>query len=502
MGALVAGQNVEWGSRSVEFRAPAGVDGVAALAVNEQGRADAPERLIVTGRPIGGGIALRDNVIHVDLDVVDDAVQRVLCIAYTGGPRPGAFDCAIGDVTFAVSDPFPATVCFEVYRRGPTWKLRAVGQGYAGGLPELLAAHGLTGSAIPTAAAPPAVEPDQPPQPSPGPTVEPLQRIWMIYEDAARISAAFLSAREYATSRLDDELSAAIADPATRNTPAATAASNSAHQRHDELIARARADYDRDSTYLVNELREVDDTLPPSMASWKSPAWRRRPEAGDAVRIGSLSNAELGPLSIPFCVPAPLRRPMWIETVESSAAVPVLTALVLRLLAASPHPAPTLDVIDLAGGLHALSHPLAHRMVRPVVSDSADIAPRLKELVDAADLAEMRLGVDGQRSPASVVVFADFGFGLPPEALGDVIALAAKSGLGSSLLIVGENNWDGTDSRMRELSEYSQHIVITDGVMLDPWTRNPWTFVPDTAPEPGRTVSDLLAGMSALQPFE
>lgn len=496
VGALVAGQNVWLGSQVVEFGLPTGIEGVAALALNEEGRADSGDGLIFEGRPSSAGITLRDGAMQIDLDALDPSTHRVLCIAYSAGRRPAPFDCVIGDDTFAVSDPFQATVCFEVYQRGVAWKVRAVGQGYAGGLPELLVTYGLASAGPPAIASSAAAV--LPLAPSPGRTVEPLQRIWMIYEDAARITAAFLSAREFASSRLDDDLSLVVADPANRNTPAGIAATTAAQKRHDELIARARVDYDRDATYLTNELRDLDDNLPPAMGSWKSSAWRRSPERSHAVRLGALSVAELGPLSIPFCVPAPLRRPIWVDTGVSAAAVPVVTALVLRLLAASPHPTPTLDMIDLAGGLCKVWEPLANRMVRPVVTNHADIAPRLKELAAAADLAEMRLEGGGERPPASVVVFADFGYGLPREALGEMIALVAKWGLGTSLILVGENTWDGVDQGMRELSEYSQHIVLSDGVMFDPWTRNAWTFAPDMVRESDRTLTDL----AALQPLE
>ncbi|MFN8090520.1 MAG: TerD family protein [Mycobacterium sp.] len=503
MSVLIAGQNIDWAPQVVEFRPPTDVTLIAALALNEQGRAEPADGLVVEGRPVSAGITLQDRVLRVDLDGLGVSTHRVLCIAYTDGRRPTAYDCAIGDVNFAVTDPFAATICFEIYRRGTKWKLRAVGQGYAGGLSELLVAHGLTNSAMPVAPGPPAAAPQPlPSEPLSGPTAEPLQRVRMIYEDAARITAAFLSAQEYASSRLDDELSQAVGDPATRNTAAGNAATAAAHKRHDDLIARARIDYDRDATHLINELRELDDNLPPSMASWKSSAWRRSPEPSDAVRLGSLSVTELGPLTIPVCVPSPLRRPIWVDANDSRAALSAVTALVLRLLAASPHPAPSLDVIDLAGGLRPMWESLAGRMIRPVVSDPADIAPRLKELVTATDIAEMRLSVADERSPASVVVFSDFGFGLPPASLDDVIALAAKSGLGTSLVLVGENNWEGADSRLRDLAEFSQHVTLIDGVMLDPWTQNPWNFTVDTAPESGRTLSDLLTSMTALPPLE
>ncbi|WP_280509743.1 hypothetical protein [Nocardia farcinica] len=51
------------------------------------------------------------------------------------------------------------------------------------------------------------------PPPPAGRTVEVgygLERLWMIFEDAARAAAALVAARDYAAKRLDDELSAAI----------------------------------------------------------------------------------------------------------------------------------------------------------------------------------------------------------------------------------------------------------------------------------------------------
>ena len=35
-------------------------------------------------------------------------------------------------------------IVIEIYRRGPAWKVRAVGQGYAGGLADLIRDHGVS----------------------------------------------------------------------------------------------------------------------------------------------------------------------------------------------------------------------------------------------------------------------------------------------------------------------------------------------------------------------
>lgn len=493
---LVAGQNAELTERVVTFRLPRGADDLAALVLDEQRAATGIEALVDDVTTRMRGIMLLDKSIQIKLDELAQSVFRVLCIACVADPGRVALDCSVGDAIFSIaaSDVHGATICFELYRRGATWKVRAVGQGYGGGLPELLAAHGVSETER-------TVEPSvEPASATDGPTAGPFQRLWMIYEDAARITAAFLSARDYAESRLEDELSAAVADPATRSTPSATTAATNARNRHEELLKQARRDYDRDARYLVNELRELDDELPPALASWKSSSWRREPAPSSGIRIGGITVPELGPLTVPFAIPCPLPRPLWIEAAQSAAAVPVVTALVLRLLVAAPHPAPTIDVIDLGDALRPFWQPLLDRMPRPVVTDSAGIGPRLQELIVADDLADMRESVEGgRRSPNSIVVFADFGFGLPAEALRDIVALAGRSSGRTSLILVGEDDWDGVDPLMRVLSEGSQHLMLGDGHVVDPWTRNVWNFVPDTAPEPGRTLSELLLERQALR---
>nr|WP_276509209.1 TerD family protein [Pseudoclavibacter chungangensis] len=67
-----------------------------------------------------------------------------------------------------VADARPASICWEVYRRGEGWKIRAVGQGYDGGLGALLVAHGVEveDDGASTAQAPAAPTPGASPPPS------------------------------------------------------------------------------------------------------------------------------------------------------------------------------------------------------------------------------------------------------------------------------------------------------------------------------------------------
>ncbi|MYS39859.1 export associated protein, partial [Streptomyces sp. SID5998] len=60
------------------------------------------------------------------------------CVAVTG--LSGA---ALADYTITGLDAESAVIALELYRRQDAWKVRAVGQGYAGGLAELLTDQGL-----------------------------------------------------------------------------------------------------------------------------------------------------------------------------------------------------------------------------------------------------------------------------------------------------------------------------------------------------------------------
>lgn len=92
-----------------------------------------------------------------------------------------------------------------------------------------------------------------------------------------------------------------------------------------------------------------------------------------AVHVSAVHVSDVGALPVPFCVAAPLRRPVWIGAGDPEGAVPVVASLVLRLLAATPSPAPELDVVDLAA---------------------------------------LTAETENRPAPAGVVVLSDFGYGI------------------------------------------------------------------------------------------
>lgn len=508
---LTAGQNAELDSAALVFTVrPTPVE-VAALVLDDQRRAlDLPGGYTDAGSPSScPGISTDPGQLTVRLDALPDTVVRVLCVALNPQPHSAELTCALADdaghtTVFVVpaADAHPAVIGIELYRRGPRWKMRAVGQGYAGGLAEMARAHGIPEPHRPPATpAPAACAAADPTAVSIAPLgdQDPLERITMIYEDAARSTAALTAAHSFAEVRRDTEMTAAVADPTIRNTAAGQQSLAAAQRRYDEVIAAATADYQRDAAHLIAELAALDRELPAALAPWTATAWQQRPEPCHGIRLGTLTVPDAGPLAIPLCLSLPLRRPLWIDT-QNAAAVPVAAALLTRLLAAVPQA--TVDVIDLAAALTPLTQQLRPCMTRPAVTSHADVAERLHALVLEADLVALQQDSTLPSRVAGITVITDPGYGFPPEACEAIVQLL-NSGTGHALILIGDHR-DGASSPqplLREIADYSHRVLLDadDAVVADPWTGNPWRLVPDTI-APGSRLGDIIALVSGRDP--
>ncbi|GGX54731.1 export associated protein [Streptomyces minutiscleroticus] len=162
---LVRGQNHPLSRARLEIRVSAGGPVVAgAVLCDEHGRAAGPEQVAHPGAPVLPGLevsrqAAADHRLAVDLDVLPEAVHRVDVLlalpSGAGGPArfgavaapfvavTGVDGTGIASYTVTGLDSETAVVALELYRRQGAWKVRAVGQGYAGGLAELLTDLGL-----------------------------------------------------------------------------------------------------------------------------------------------------------------------------------------------------------------------------------------------------------------------------------------------------------------------------------------------------------------------
>ncbi|GGZ30627.1 TerD family protein [Streptomyces poonensis] len=162
---LVRGQNLPLPEVRLEVRVRADGPVVAGATLgDEHGTVTGGERVARPGAPALPGIevsgqAAADHRIAVDLAALPGAVHRVSVLlalpSGAGGPvRFGAVAAPLVAVTgpdgtevarYTITglDTESAVVALEFYRRQGAWKVRAVGQGYAGGLADLLADLGL-----------------------------------------------------------------------------------------------------------------------------------------------------------------------------------------------------------------------------------------------------------------------------------------------------------------------------------------------------------------------
>ncbi|MEU9316371.1 TerD family protein [Streptomyces sp. NPDC048295] len=166
---LVRGQNHTLPQTRLEIRVSAGTPVVAGATLgDENGTVHGTEWIAHPGSPQLPGLevsrqAAADHRLAVDLDALPAPVHRVtvLLALPTGAGGPVRFGAVaspfvavtgldgteIATFTLTGLDTESAVAALELYRRQGAWKVRAVGQGYAGGLAAMLADQGLPGAA-------------------------------------------------------------------------------------------------------------------------------------------------------------------------------------------------------------------------------------------------------------------------------------------------------------------------------------------------------------------
>ncbi|GAA3781874.1 TerD family protein [Streptomyces chiangmaiensis] len=162
---LVRGQNHPLPQARLEVRVSAGKPIVAGATLSDaQGKVRGTEWVAHPGAPTLPGLevskqAAADHRLAFDLDALPESVHRVdvLLALPTGIGGPAGFGAVaapfvavtgldgseVASYTITGLDSESAVIALELYRREGTWKVRAVGQGYAGGLAALLADQGL-----------------------------------------------------------------------------------------------------------------------------------------------------------------------------------------------------------------------------------------------------------------------------------------------------------------------------------------------------------------------
>lgn len=162
---LVRGQNHPLPDNRLEIRVSAGHPVVAGATLgDESGRVAGVEWIAHPGSPALPGVevsqqAAADHRLAVDLEALPDSVHRVSVLLAlpvgVGGPArfgavaapfvavTGLDGTEIASYTITGLDSESAVFALELYRRQGAWKVRAMGQGYEGGLADMLADQGL-----------------------------------------------------------------------------------------------------------------------------------------------------------------------------------------------------------------------------------------------------------------------------------------------------------------------------------------------------------------------
>ncbi|MBJ8346568.1 TerD family protein [Antrihabitans sp. YC2-6] len=154
MTVLTRGSNAPLGAAAfaVEVSAAAALD-VSALLVTESGKVRSDDDFIFYNAPTGPGVrhvpadAQRPDAITIDTNAIPSQIDKIVVTASldaAGATFAGAAPVAtLRDIpsgavlaTFAPDrlGPETALILVEIYRRGPQWKIRGVGQGYSNGL--------------------------------------------------------------------------------------------------------------------------------------------------------------------------------------------------------------------------------------------------------------------------------------------------------------------------------------------------------------------------------
>jgi stress response protein SCP2 len=513
---------------------------VSALLVNADQRVRSDDDLVFYNAPEHESVRWSDTGagqrIETDLSALPADVHAVLVVvslaeaaSFGAVPPPQITvhavqgSAMVGFTATGLTDE-RAIVGVELYRRGDGWKVRAVGQGFAGGLAELVTSYGIEVDDPGDVAAAPATSPtaqpigppsaDQPTQPSAPPPpadtsvpaggrasmphesgppgdVEYVERAWLVWEDASRSLAAYRSATDHALAVRDDE----VAGKAPRG-------------RHQHIVAAATDRLSGDAAQLRSELSACEPMLTPEVAPWDAPTWltwQPRQDLAEGVLLGHLGAAELPDLRVPLVLRMPWRRGVWISRgLTDGASAAYAWSLVTRYLAAVPAGVVGIDVVDVSGlsGAGWLQN-MPPSAVRAVLGGGVSAgmtasSERLGRLLDLVDLRQV--GTDDLSSggiapelvsgpPVRLVVVLDVGSALAEgdETMANRLLRLAEDGpgVGVPLLLVETDTTVPESVLALRVRQCCHGLPSSEGTIGDPWVNESWTFTPDVLPDVG-----------------
>lgn len=519
MTELARGANAALTARRVTATVSSAVPvDVSALLVGPDLRVRSDADLVFFNAPRAPGVRWSDaggQRVDLDLDAVPAEVAAVLiAVSLAGGTSFGAEPprvllsadgAAVAAFTVPGLGPEQAIIGLEVYRRAGGWKVRAVGQGYAGGLAELVAAHGIEvddpGPPPPAEAQsaqapqsqpvqPPPVQPPSaagplpvpppapPPPPPPDSEVDYLERCWLVWEDASRSLAAFRAATEHALTVRNEEI-----------------AGRRPRGRFDELMATADQRLRADAAQLRDELARVEPHVEAEVAPFDAPSWltwRPRTDLAGGVLLGRLSTAELPDLRIPLVLRLPWRRAVWIsQGTMPGDSTAYAWSLATRFLAAAPPGLVGLDVVDApglsgAGWLQGFDPATSARLLGGGVAVGTGAAERVRRLLDLVDLRRIGGGDDlpGGGPPIRLVVILDAGAALDGDDAHGLLRLVEDGpSAGVPVLLVETDTPAAESVRAVRLRQACNNLPSSADAIADSWVGTDWTLTPDVLPD-------------------
>lgn len=449
---LVAGQNTPWSGHALRVRLRAGAD-LSAVLLDSTGRARDDRDLVFYNAPSANGLswqAVDDHtqVLDVDLARIDHQINTIRCLLSVDDAAPPIADDTVSLEVCSPGERDPLVsyrptrlagerclIGLDVYRRVDGWKVRAVGQGWAGGLAAALTAHGIAVEEPAAQSAPPEESASAAVTMADDDTVEgALRAIGSIRDDLSQAYRAHASVLQYA----DSKLAAAQEDSRTFGQP-----STDAELEHQQLVARADAAYEQARSVLREELVAEEFAMPLPLARLDALAWEAvaaQPLAAansgvidtsdngvSVVRLGSLYPPGQHDILIPMAH-VWASRPLVMS--DGPDRPPVAAAwslgLVARALALTPASALDVQLLDLDGATPSTWGQLGRGAAQDVrrVSTPAEIDSFVATLRHQCDLVSMAIeggvadAIDDIRDGARhVVVCSHFPHGYSPAAV-------------------------------------------------------------------------------------
>jgi stress response protein SCP2 len=174
---LVKGQNGPLSAPTVEITVDLATAGdLSALLVTGSGKVRTDADFVFYNQPSGPGVTLQPGAgigtLSITLASVPADISQVRAVITLENGTFGAIAPPVARVAAGGQPVYEyridglssesIVIALEVYRRGGDWKVRAVGQGYAGGFAALVTDHGVSVDDAPA----PAAAPPPPPPPS------------------------------------------------------------------------------------------------------------------------------------------------------------------------------------------------------------------------------------------------------------------------------------------------------------------------------------------------